>query len=191
MKGWISVFLGFVILSCLGLSSANATTTVDSPFPVQSPDQTVALSVTDLGNSVDHAVVFYNHVANTAVAVVLNSVGIPDNFLLGNAYVAADFNVNPAEIWTSNDLDDLLTSPFPAGSPDRLEVLPAEQLNGFDHAVIFVNQTANTAMAAVLDPEGMPDNLFVGYAFLAADLGTGTIWGTSNGIGWNCISVCE
>ena len=92
MKKYILILLTAVTFTIFGLSAGEAYTDTDSPFPLQTPDNTMTFSVTDLGNGIDHAVLFSNNATNTATAVILDSSGIPDNLLFGNAYLAADFN---------------------------------------------------------------------------------------------------
>jgi hypothetical protein len=193
MNKKIFIILAAVVLTLIGFSRSEATTvSVASPFPSpeQYADQTWTLAGTDL-NVTDHAVIFFNNFSNTAVAVVLDSLGNPDDSLLGNAFMAADFSTNST--WYASGTTTSVTSPYPAQAPDQITVIPSGQLNNIDTGVIFVNNAAKTAMAVVVDANGVPDDSLVGYAFLAADLNTGSIWGTkySHILGaWYCISNC-
>jgi hypothetical protein len=191
MNKKILIILAAVALTLIGFSRSEATTvSVASPFPVQSPDQTWTLAGTDL-NVTDHAVIFFNNVSNTAVAVVLDSLGNPDDSLLGNAFIAADFSTN--SFWYASGTTTSVTSPYPAQAPDQIQVIPSGQLNNIDTGVIFINNATKTAMAAVVDANGVPDDSLFKYAFLAADLNTGSVWGTkySHILGaWYCISNC-
>lgn len=193
MKKCFLTILAVMTFAIFGLSAGEASTSVDSPFPLQSPDQSWTLDVTDLGNGIDHGVVFYNNVSHTAIGVVLDSLGNPDNTLLGSHFLAADFSISPAPLWTSNEETSLVTSPYPAGSPDSMQLFAAAELNSFNHGVIFYNNVSHTAMAVVLDPNGVPDNLLLGYAFIAADLNRNPIfmWGSHDGLAWYCMSGCN
>jgi len=193
MKKSILVLLAAVTFAIFGFSSGEAVTDTDSPFPLGTPDKTITFNVTDLGNGIDHGVVFYNQAANTASLVVLDSSGIPDNLLLGNAYLAADFNPSPLTVWGSTDESSTFTSPYPAEAPDQIFTYNADELNGFNHSVMFMNNAANTAMLVILDPDGVPDNFLLGYSFFAADFNTpeGTVWGSKNGLSWYCFWGCN
>ena len=194
MKKWCLILLVAITFAFFGISAGEANTLVDSPFPLQSPDQSWTLTVTDLGNGVDHGVVFFNNVSNTGIGVALDSLGNPDNSALGFSFIAADLSNPSAPAWTSTQEDTLLVaSPYPLQSPDTMQLFTAAQLNNFDHGVIFYNNAAGTAMAVVLDPNGVPDNFYLGYAFLAADMKYNPIfmWGSRDGLGWFCISGCN
>lgn len=192
MKKYILILLTAVTLTIFGLSAGEAYTDTDSPFPLGTPDNTITFDVNDLGNGIDHGVFFYNQAANTASLVVLDSSGIPDNLLLGNAYLAADFNISPLTVWGTPDESSTFTSPYPALAPDMIYTYNAGELNGYNHSVMFQNNFTNTAMLVVLNPNGFPDNFFLGYAFWAADFNTpeGTLWGSKNGLSWFCFWGC-
>ena len=193
MKKWCLILLVAITFAFFGISAGEANTLVDSPFPLQSPDQSWTLEVADLGNGIDHAVVFFNNVSNTAIGAVLDSLGNPDNSVLGFSYIAADFSNPSAPLWTSSDEATAATSPYPAQSPDAVQVLTAAELNNFNHAVLFVNWTSGTGMAVVLDPNGAPDSSYIGYAFIAADLNYNPVfmWGSQDGLAWYCMSGCN
>lgn len=199
MKKCILILLTVLTCALLGLSVGETATSTDSPFPLQTPDKTVTYAITDIGNGVDHGLVFFNNAANTASGVVLDRDGRPDNSwqgIGGYAFLAANLNVQPLTIWGSSDESALFTSPYPAQAPDQIQTFNDNQINGFDHGVIFFNNFAKTAMAVVLDPDGIPDNMWAGdggYAFLAADFNTppGTMWGSHNGLAWYCITGCN
>ena len=192
MKKSILVLLTAVMFTIFGLSAGEASTDVDSPFPLGTPDNTLTFSVTDLGNG-DHGVVFTNNAANTASAVILDSLGNPDNSVLGSSFMAADWNLSP-DVLFFTDESSVFTSPYPAEAPDQLYVYNADSLNGYDHAVVFLNNFAGTAMGVVLDPDGNPDNFLLGYAFLAVDFKVppdGTWWYSKNGLSWYCLLGCN
>lgn len=197
MKKYILVLLTAVMFTIFGLSAGEAYTDTDSPFPTQTPDNTTTFSVADLGNGTDHGVVFYNQTANTGSAVVLDSSGTPDSLLYGSAYMAVDYNLSPWTVWGTPDESNFFTSPYPAQAPDIITTYSAGDLwNGYNHAVMFFNQVANTAMLVVLDPNGLPDSYLLGYPFMAADFNAtpqapdGTIWYSKNGLIWYCYSGC-
>lgn len=190
MKKYILILLISVTFTIFGLSAGEAVTDTDSPFPLGTPDNTITLDINDLGNGVDHGVFFFNQAANTASLTVLDSSGTPDNLLFGNAFIAADFDLST--IWGTPDESSSFTSPYPAQTPDMVFTLNAGQLNGFNHAVMFMNNFANTAVLVVLDPNGVPDSFLLGYPFIAADFNTpgGTVWYSINGRAWYCLSGC-
>ena len=192
-KSILVLLLAAVTFAIFGLSVGEAVTDTDSPFPLGTPDKTITLNITDLGNGVDHVAFFYNQAANTASLVVLDPNGIPDNLLWGSAYMAADFNPSPLTISSSNDESSTFTSPYPAEAPDQIITYNADELNDFNHSVMFMNNSAKTAMLVVLDPDGVPDNFLLGYAFFAADFNTpgGTVWGSRTGVSWICFWGCN
>jgi hypothetical protein len=198
MKKRVILFLSVIaIFLFFGIAGVEATTETESPFPLGTPDRSITFDVTQVGGN-RHAIIFFNEAADTASATVLDSSGNPDNSLFGNAFFAVDFALtpdvalSPYTVWGTPDETSLFTSPYPAEAPDQIRTFNAGEVNGFNHALIFYNKYANTAMAVILDPNGVPDSFYLGAPFFAADFNTPEtrIWSSKNGRVWYCSEGC-
>lgn len=80
-------------------------------------------------------------------------------------------------------------SPVPSQHPDNSVVYKNTDIGcAFDRAAVFYNNEGGTAMGAIIDENGNPDSSCLGFAFVAADFGSASIWASNDGTNWVCIS---
>lgn len=102
MKKSILILFILTMIAVFGSSLAEAESHAVSPVNTQFPDDLVTFNRFDLGCFFDHATVVFNNTDSSAIGVVVDDNGNPDDTCLGFAYVAADF-IGGTFLWVSND----------------------------------------------------------------------------------------
>lgn len=95
---------------------------------------------------------------------------------------------------SSGEAFSVAGSPVATQFPDDMRVFNTADLVSMfgaacnvDTAVIFFNNTDDSALGVVVDIQGDPDPLCTGWAFIAADFRTGQLWISNDGANWSPI----